>query len=120
MNTDLIVLSHLCLRHPSYLLSLAYRIEVLFFHYMYLPPSFILFRKNTIICLYILKQRIVNFLCTPRFFPCLGADILSTPCSIHTLQAQPVFSPKVRDEVFTDAKQEVKLSRVYLESCPRA
>jgi hypothetical protein len=34
MNTNL-VFSHLCLRHPIYILCLAYRIEVMFFKYTY-------------------------------------------------------------------------------------
>ena len=56
----------------------------------------------------------MNFLCTSGFIPSLGENIFSTPCSVHTLQAQPVFFLKIRDGGFTDAKQEEKLSRVYL------
>jgi hypothetical protein len=40
----------------------------------------------------------VNFLCTPRFIPSLGANVFSTPCSVNTLQAEPVFILKIRDE----------------------
>jgi hypothetical protein len=49
MNTNLIVLSHLCILHPTFLLSLAYRIEVMFFFSLHVNPprSFINFHKNT-------------------------------------------------------------------------
>jgi len=41
----------------------------------------------------------LNFLCTPRFITSLGANIFSTPCAVHTLQAQLVFFLQISDEV---------------------
>jgi hypothetical protein len=46
-----------------------------------------------------LKGRIVNFLCTPFFISSLGANILHNTVFSNTLQDQPVFYLKIRDEV---------------------